>query len=452
MSWVSHVEVTVQGVGDGRGGAGEREAFSTNAHMSEKSLSEKRAARQLKLKYVYKDSPPVCGDDFDKMGEAWLAAQEPPADVEPAVLKLVDEWFGPPKAAGGGVVKKVSEEALKAKQEEARRKSLAQQQKEQESARHWRSLRPRPVDVVPWATVERTKWCSGGMGGATLMQVGSDECVVVKTLGLNAVAEVLAVEVAKLIGVRVADSRPLAADAVRCAQGGAETMAPEFSEMVEAMGRAQMEGATVELMKSRTSLADFVVVMEFASGAVLQGVEGMQTLQGELAPSVLHQLGSLIALDCVLNNVDRVPAIWLNDGNLSNVMVTADGVVGIDQQVNAIGDASGRARYLKSLAEFCGESAQGGVAAASAKRIATAILENCGVELGDVSLKMVLEGAAAVFRRIKEDEASLSTALKALDGKMRGIFGRSSVDVGLSQLEKMTDFLVECVGTVASAS
>ena len=45
----------------------------------------------------------------------------------------------------------------------------------------------------------------------------------------------------------------------------------------------------------------------------------MQTLQGESALSVLRQLSSLIAWDCVLNNVDRVHAIWHNDGNLSNV-------------------------------------------------------------------------------------------------------------------------------------
>jgi len=167
---------------------------------------------------------------------------------------------------------------------------------------------------------------------------------------------------------------------------------------------------------------------------------------------VLHQLGSLIALDCVLNNVDRAPAIWHNDGNLSNVMVTVEGVVGIDQQVNAISDASGKERYLKSLADFCGESAQGSTTTASAKRIATAIQDNCGVELDETSLQTILQGAATVFRRIKESKDDLTTAIKALDHKMRGIFGRASADVGLPQLEKMTDFLVECVETLASAS
>jgi len=322
-------------------------------------------------------------------------------------------------------------------------------------ARHWRSLKPRPVDAVPWAAVERTKWCSGGMGGATLMQVGSDECVVLKTLGLNAVAEVLAFEVAALLGVRVAASRPLASDAVRGEQRGPQTMAPEFLDLLDALGRAPMEdqtSATVAVMKHRTSLADFVVIMEFVPGSVLQGTDGMRTLQDKSAPSVLEQLGSLIALDCVLNNVDRVPAIWHNDGNLSNIMITPEGVVGIDQQVNAIADTSGKEKYFRILSDFCSESALGSTCTASAERITGAVRNNCGVELTEDSVRTVLKGAAAVFQRVKTNKESLTMALKALDDKMRGIFGRAGADVGLAQVERMTDFLVECVEIVASAS
>ena len=53
---------------------------------------------------------------------------------------------------------------------------------------------------------------------------------------------------------------------------------------------------------------EFVAVLEFVPGAVLQGLEG-QRHAAKGAP-VLEQLGQLVGLDCVLNNVDRVPAIW----------------------------------------------------------------------------------------------------------------------------------------------
>jgi len=452
-----HVDATVQGVGDGRGVAGEREAFSTGkTGFDDRSEEQRREHRKLNLRNFCTDSQPLCGVDFDKMGEAWLAAQTPPASVEPAVLELIQEWFCAPTVSGMGNVKKVSEEDLKAKAEMAKRKSLAWQDKEQEFARRWRSLRPRPVDAVPWAEVEQTKWCSAGMSEATLMQVGGQECVVLKTFGLYAVAEVLAEEVATLFGVRVAASRVLAADALRDANGVAETMAPEFREMLDAIGRAPMEdqtSVTASVTKSRFGQADFVAVTEFVPGTLLQGLEGMQTLQGESAPSVLQQLGSLLALHCVLNNVDKLLRFSsIADRILSNIMVTADGVVGVGQRVNAIGDPSGRARHLKSLADFCAEAARGSTTGATTKRVALAIHDNCGVELDEASLQAILKGAEIIFQRIKVDKDGLTSAIKALDNKMRNIFGRAKKDVGLAQIETMTGFLVQCVETVSSAA
>merc|ERR1711990_1193854 len=95
---------------------------------------------------------------------------------------------------------------------------------------------------------------------------------------------------------------------------------------------------------------EFVAVVEFVQGCALQGIDGQAALRDGETASILEALGSLIALDCLLNNLDRVPAIWLNDGNLSNIMVAdRTRVVGIDQQVNAIRDAAGRDRYFEAL-------------------------------------------------------------------------------------------------------
>merc|ERR1740138_1804722 len=102
---------------------------------------------------------------------------------------------------------------------------------------------------------------------------------------------------------------------------------------------------------------DFVSVVEFIPGCTLQGLDGQRALHEEGAGNLLSELGSLIALDCLLNNLDRVPAIWSNDGNLSNVMVVQGRtVVGIDQQVSAIADAGGRERYFASLRDFVSDA------------------------------------------------------------------------------------------------
>lgn len=66
------------------------------------------------------------------------------------------------------------------------------------------------------------------------------------------------------------------------------------------------------------------------------------------------EAGILIAFDCLINNLDRLPIIWNNSGNLKNLMVemcpaTGPRVVGIDQAVRGISAASGLERYVEQL-------------------------------------------------------------------------------------------------------
>ena len=175
--------------------------------------------------------------------------------------------------------------------------------------------------------------------------------------------------------------------------------------------------------------------MEFVPGSVVQGVQGNQLLLSEAAPSILTQMGALVALDWLLNNVARVPAIWLSDGNLSNVMVTRTTVVGIDQQVNPIGDEGGRARYLALLREFCDDSVHRRVASPASKRIRTALLENTGVEFNDRNFGALLDGAGAAFRKLAAEKEVLLQAIKGLEHSMHRTFGASSTDVGLGRVE-----------------
>ena len=47
----------------------------------------------------------------------------------------------------------------------------------------------------------------------------------------------------------------------------------------------------------------------------------------------LRELARLCLLDVVINNLDRLPVLWDNAGNLNNLMLGPDGLVGIDQAV-----------------------------------------------------------------------------------------------------------------------
>ena len=72
------------------------------------------------------------------------------------------------------------------------------------------------------------------------------------------------------------------------------------------------------------------------------------------AGSFWHQVGKIVAFDALINNVDRIPLLWDNEGNTANLMLSdASKVIAIDQAVGYIVAAQGRARYLARLHELC---------------------------------------------------------------------------------------------------
>eukprot|EP00435_Cladocopium_sp_Y103_P041353 s2679_g11.t1 len=71
--------------------------------------------------------------------------------------------------------------------------------------RKWRSLPPAPLHV-DWQQCEGALHVEGGSGGVTLLHVG-EGVLVLKKQRMTAAAEFLAIQVAKAIGIRVADMR-----------------------------------------------------------------------------------------------------------------------------------------------------------------------------------------------------------------------------------------------------
>merc|ERR1712037_895417 len=166
---------------------------------------------------------------------------------------------------------------------------------------------------------------------------------------------------------------------------------------------------------------EYMAIVEYVPGTVLQGLEGHAVLTREGAGAILQGVGRLIALDCLTNNLDRVPAIWANDGNLGNIMVHISGdVLGIDQQVVPIADKDGRNRYFETLRDFVRDTKQRHVhgSAKPATQIKTAFLENCGVQLTDDQCKEIFAGAYSIFIRAAQLHATtLKEDLKTIDAR-----------------------------------
>mmetsp|Transcript_130362 Transcript_130362/g.325215 ORF Transcript_130362/g.325215 Transcript_130362/m.325215 type:complete len:562 (+) Transcript_130362:56-1741(+) len=424
--------IELQTIGDGRGN-------SQKVKEMPKTTDEERLERAESMKHTFGEKfQAACGQEWYACAQRWLSAHGDSAGLNEGLDALMDAWF---EAFGvRGVVRGVSEEERKRKEEEQRVKNDRLREEEARRAAHWKTLASRSVEDVPWDLVKTVMWCSGGMGGALLVQIGDSEAVVVKPQGMSAVAEAIAVEVASLVGVHVAKNRVLS-----LAHDEFFTMSAALHAAPKMVDEHQHQ---VELISSGSK--EFVALLEYVPGVVLQGSEAQVALRGDDVGTILEGLGKIIALDCLLNNVDRVPAIWHNDGNLSNVMIVAGfNVVGIDQQVNAISDVGGRDRYFAALREFCGDVQQGRITAPSVARIRTAIMENCGVELTDCQCERILIGVRQTFALVANDSVAIAAALPAVDAKLTRTFGHASVDVGLSRLEHMLEFVGACVEVVA---
>jgi hypothetical protein len=79
-----------------------------------------------------------------------------------------------------------------------------------------------------------------------------------------------------------------------------------------------------------------MLLSEYVVGSSLNNVFGPSAMAEEWCARIMHaenfaRIGRMLALDVLINNMDRLPLIWNNNGNPCNVMVAKDGrILAID--------------------------------------------------------------------------------------------------------------------------
>jgi hypothetical protein len=101
---------------------------------------------------------------------------------------------------------------------------------------------------------------------------------------------------------------------------------------------------------------EVIMLLEYLKGENMLELTHEQ-LRVALSPATLHCIGSMLVVDLVINNWDRIPLaqnqIWPNEGNLANLFFQNSQLVLIDQTVTAIIGSSMRRRgYLANVAAF----------------------------------------------------------------------------------------------------
>lgn len=345
-------------------------------------------------------------------------------------------------------------------------------------------VRHRSVDVLqqwwelPSAPVDRLDLCwkgalgmlhlAGGTGGVTLFRL-PEGVAALKPSTNCAVGELLAGHLAEFLGVRVASARLLR-------YGDREFM--HIKEALRAAPAPMEEHRLVALRSHGRS--EFLSVLEFVRGPSLQGAEAQKALQ-RLSPESVRALwrdvGRLCSLDALINNVDRAPLLWDNEGNTANLMLalpaggSPGSLVGIDQAVNAIvSQGAGRARYLGrvgALARSCfggprdagagpgrplgaGGGPDAWTVSGGLGAVREAFQIGCGV---DVDEQALLEGLSTGLASIADrwEDGSLRESLDAGLAAASRAFSASTVDVGLRSAPCMREFVCEVAAALSEA-
>merc|ERR1712151_577683 len=102
--------------------------------------------------------------------------------------------------------------------------------------------------------------------------------------------------------------------------------------------------------------------------------------------------GRFMAFDILINNFDRLPLTWSNEGNLGNIMLGSSScaVVGIDQCVNPIKHPAGLSTYLRRVQQVVKTLRKGSVAPLEV--VGTAVYNNTAIRPSDGDLDSVRLG------------------------------------------------------------
>merc|ERR1712232_852973 len=241
--------------------------------------------------------------------------------------------------------------------------------------------------IVPWSEASEMVWCHGGSGGVFLLKLPTG-AICLKAENCSP-SMLFAHRLASLLGVRTAGVRVVSenhqeSNAIRCALDSAIPTVKDHK---------------LQVWRARRAAA--MMVMEFIPGCGMIGIPAHMYLQKHRKTGALfHGLGRLMAYDLLINNFDRLPLAWSNDGNLANIMLSSSsvGVVGIDQSVVPITHPEGLRNYCARVRKVCADICGG--QGASFKAVKEAVYNNTAIELSPHELEQLRCGSLEFLKEI----------------------------------------------------
>jgi hypothetical protein len=139
----------------------------------------------------------------------------------------------------------------------------------------------------------------------------------------------------------------------------------------------------------------------------------------------------ILALDVIINNFDRLPLIWDNEGNLENLLLDREGRLwGIDQAATAVRAGPNRAEYLTKVTALCTSLGNNKSSVSGVSGVSGGGGGGGGGKGGGVSMPRCDGGEAT----------SLSEALARVDGTCGRAIGTANLRILAAQLPEALRF------------
>lgn len=286
----------------------------------------------------------------------------------------------------------------------------------------WRNLLSMTIhaDII-WSEASEMMFCHGGSGGVFLLKFAAGAlCVKVEACKPEAL---FAQRLANALNIRTPWMRAVL------------PASSEHAAITSALYNTVPTFEDDRLQLSRSKRCQGYTVMEYVDGCSMMGMPAHEYLKQEMHNAELwHGLGKLLGLDLLINNFDRMPLAWSNDGNLANIMLGSrmSMAVGIDQSVQPITHPSGLQDYLSRVSAACLEARDG--YGKSFERVKQSVYNNTLIEMSATEVSSLRQGCLDLVTEVVRLASS---------GEIESILEDISKDVS-SELGSSSEIVHSC--------
>lgn len=274
-------------------------------------------------------------------------------------------------------------------------------------------------------TIAEMEWVGGGLGSTGVFICRTNMgTLVAKPTSARTAGEIYASQLAGLMGIHTA-KMSFPSDPA------------DHESLISKMRWAKSKNPSdKERLKSLRTQA--VVLVEFVHGHAFPAC-AMVVLAGSHRSRLLYEMGLVMLLDMVVNNFDRVPLVWANDGNLDNLIVSPGTdypeLFAIDHTLTCIKHPDGNARYLQSIEKGLADLSTNPFDCVAMKRVREC-LAMFGIELTRDDCDDICDGIRAGCTTLRELQAeqpawssTIRTNVLALLGPMGVLCGEGDLVV-----------------------